>query len=199
MENQTHMLDYAIGFDLYKHQLNESYKQKVNVCNTMGGGERRDRDKTLRQIKRIIDNRAELEKVLEDYIKFKQCVMEKVIKRRQEYVPPNFLEAIDKIKAHNEKEAEKSRLRAKMTIKDIFAKPSEELSDQNNANIQKFTQDMVKTQENNKAKVKNLIKKFSNYTATLERDITFDGSEHMSSRTKNSKLSKRTGRTQKYL
>lgn len=165
----------------------------------MGGGERKDRDRTLKEIKRIIDNRQELEKVLDDYIKFKQCVMEKIIKRRQEYVPPNLGEAIDKIKAHNEKEAEKSRLRAKMTIKDIFAKPSAELSDQNNANIQKFTLDMVKTQENNKAKVKNLIKKFSNYTATLERDITFDGSEHMSSRTKNSKLSKRTGRTQKYI
>jgi len=47
--------------------------------------------------------------------------------------------------------------------------------------------------------VKNLIKKFGIYTATLERDITFDGSEHMSSRTKNSKLSKRTGRTGKYI
>jgi len=145
IENQTHMLDYSIGFESYKLQLIQNYQKKRQDYETMGGDERKDRRQTLSEMKRIIDNREELEKVLEDYIMFKQCVMEKIVKRRQEFVPPNLGEAIDKIKAHNEKEAEKNRLRAKMTIQDVFAKPSAELSDQNNANIQKFTLDMVKT------------------------------------------------------
>ena len=122
------MLDYSIGFESYKLQLIHNYEKKVQDFKTMGGM-RKDRRQTLSEMKRIIDNQEELEKVLTDHVKFKQCVMEKIVKRRLEYVPPNLGEAIDKIKDHNEKEAEKKRIRAKMTIKDIFAKASDELSD----------------------------------------------------------------------
>ena len=124
----------------------------------MGGG-RKERRRTLDEIKRIIDDEKQLDKVLNDHIRFKQCVMEKIVKRRLEYVPPNLSEAIEKIKEHNEKEAEKKRIRAKMTIKDMFAKASDELSTDNNNNLQKFTLEMLKTQENNKVKSDGLLTK----------------------------------------
>merc|ERR1712226_1145961 len=93
----------------------------------------------------------------------------------------------------NEKEALLQRKRAKMTIKDIFAKPSAELSDQNNSNLQKFAKDMVITQENNKSKVNNLLKKFQKYESMTNKDQLFEGSENQSIRSKKSKLSHRTG------
>ena len=114
---------------------------------------------------------------MNDHIKFKQCVMEKIVKRRLEYVPPNLSEAIEKIKEHNEKEAEKKRIRAKMTIKDMFAKASDELSTDNNNNLQKFTLEMLKTQENNKVKTNNLDKKFKEYIKIVEKELNIDGSE----------------------
>lgn len=157
--------------------------------------------KKLREVTGIINSNNKLQTVIDTHMKFKQCVMEKIVKRRLEYVPPNLKEAIDRIKDYNENEAEKKKLRAKMTIKDMFAKASDQLSTDNNNKIQKFATEMLKTQVNNKVRTSNLVKKFNDYYKNVEKELNITGeggSEELSIRSKRSKISKYSTKRSQY-
>jgi len=88
----------------------------------------------LKNLKRRIDIRTmkdrdqEQKRYLKTLYTFKQCIMETILKRREEYVQPSLGEAAAKIKEENEKKNEEKKRRGKMTVKEIFAKPSDELS-----------------------------------------------------------------------
>ena len=66
-----------------------------------------------------------------------------------------------------------------MNIYEIFNEASGEISDENYHNLQRFTMDVVKTQENNRIRVNNMLKKFTPFYKELKQEahIISDGSE----------------------
>ena len=83
-----------------------------------------------------------------------------------------------------------------MTIYELFADQSSSLSNDNYNEIRRNMESMVKTSDNNKVRVNNILKKFTPYYKDAKRELNIisDGSEvsQISRNTRRSKVSKKT-------
>ena len=101
------------------------------------------------------------------------------MKRRQEFSKPTLNEVLKKAIEKQAIQKEKDRQRANMSIYELFADPSSELSDDNYSNVQRYMSELLKVQDTNVMLCNNFVKKFKVYykNAKTEMNIPSDGSE----------------------
>ena len=92
-----------------RNERNEKLYENMNA-----GSEKYERRDALIKLKQMPE--PDLQRALDTLTNFKQCIMETLVKKRNEYVHPRMVDILHKAIEKNKLEKVKQRSRSKMTI-----------------------------------------------------------------------------------